>query len=34
MIKDLVSIVMPTFNDEQYLKKAIDDILEQSYKNF
>lgn len=34
MIKDLVSVVMPTYNDEPYLKKAIDDILKQSYKNF
>jgi len=34
MIKDLVSIVMPTYNDGPYLKKAIDDILKQSYENF
>ena len=25
---------MPTYNDSSYLEKAIDDILNQSYKNF
>jgi len=34
MVKDLVSIVMPTYNDEKYLKKAINDILNQTYKQF
>tara|TARA_B100000131_G_scaffold314985_1_gene352674 strand:- start:658 stop:2289 length:1632 start_codon:yes stop_codon:yes gene_type:complete len=34
MIKDLVSVVMPTYNDEKYLPSAIDDILAQSYSNF
>jgi glycosyltransferase involved in cell wall biosynthesis len=34
MIKDLVSVVMPTYNDAKYLKAAIDDILNQTYSNF
>tara|TARA_R110001599_G_scaffold176000_3_gene368089 strand:- start:119 stop:1744 length:1626 start_codon:yes stop_codon:yes gene_type:complete len=34
MKKNLVSIVMPTYNDAKYLNKAIDDILVQTYKNF
>tara|TARA_R110002126_G_C10479673_1_gene501787 strand:- start:2862 stop:4475 length:1614 start_codon:yes stop_codon:yes gene_type:complete len=34
MKKNLVSIVMPTYNDAKYLNKAIDDILNQTYKNF
>lgn len=32
--KDLVSIIMPTYNDSEYLVKAIEDILNQTYKNF
>lgn len=34
MIKDLISIVMPTYNDAHYLSGAIEDILSQTYKNF
>jgi glycosyltransferase involved in cell wall biosynthesis len=34
MIKELVTIVMPTYNDEKYLKKSIEDILQQSYEKF
>jgi len=34
MIKNLVSVVMPTYNDSLYLEKAIDDILNQTYKDF
>ena len=30
----LVSIVMPVFNGEKYLKEAIESILRQTYKNF
>jgi len=33
MIKDLVSIVIPTFNDEKYLKDSLDDMINQTYKN-
>ena len=34
MIKDLVTVVIPTYNDAAYLKKAIDGILKQTYKKF
>lgn len=34
MIKNLISIVMPTYNDAQYLASAIEDILNQTYDNF
>jgi glycosyltransferase involved in cell wall biosynthesis len=34
MIQNLVSVVMPTYNDAKYLKSAIDDILNQTYSNF
>jgi glycosyltransferase involved in cell wall biosynthesis len=30
----LVSIIIPTFNAEEFLQDAIDSILEQSYKNY
>ena len=30
----LVSIIVPTFNSEKYLKNCIESILSQSYKNF
>ena len=29
-----VSIVMPTYNDEKYLRPSIEDILNQTYENF
>lgn len=32
--KDLVSVVMPVHNGEQFLREAIDGILSQSYSNF
>jgi len=32
--KPLVSVVMPVYNAEPYLKEAIDSILEQTYENF
>ncbi|MHA2218133.1 MAG: glycosyltransferase [Candidatus Hodarchaeales archaeon] len=34
MKKDLVSIVIPTYNDAQYLRQAVDDILNQTYEDF
>lgn len=32
--KPLVSIIMPTFNREKIIKKAIDSVLKQSYENW
>ena len=32
MIK--ISIIMPVYNKEKYLKNTIDSILKQEYKNF
>lgn len=32
--KELISIVVPTFNSEIYIKKCVKTILNQSYKNF
>lgn len=32
--KPLISVIMPAYNCENYIKKAIDSILEQSYHNF
>lgn len=31
MVKDMISIVMPVFNAEEYLKKSIESILAQTY---
>ncbi|WP_161522764.1 glycosyltransferase family 2 protein [Escherichia albertii] len=33
-MKKLVSVVMPTYNNEKYIKSAINDIVNQSYKNW
>lgn len=33
MIKDLVSVIIPTYNDEKYLKDALEDMLCQTYQN-
>ena len=32
--KDLISVIMPVYNSDKYLKTSIDSILNQSYKNF
>jgi len=32
--KDLVSVVLPVYNGEEYVSKAIDSILQQSYRYF
>ena len=34
MVENLITVVMPTYNDEKYIVRAIDDILNQTYKNF
>ena len=31
---DLVSVVIPSYNRFEFLQKAIDSILNQTYKNF
>ena len=33
MIKGMVSIVIPTYNDEPHLRAALDDVVAQTYKN-
>lgn len=34
MEKPLISVVIPTYNRERYIKKALESVLNQSYKNF
>ena len=34
MSEPLVSILMPVFNEEKYISKAIDSVLSQTYINF
>ncbi|HDU8684594.1 TPA: glycosyltransferase [Proteus mirabilis] len=30
----LISIIMPSYNSGEYIRKSIDSVLNQSYKNF
>lgn len=34
MSYDLISVIMPVYNTEKYLKESIESIINQSYKNF
>lgn len=34
MPEDLISIIVPVYNVEQYLRKCLDSIISQTYKNF
>lgn len=34
MIQDLISIIVPLYNNEMYIGKCIDSILKQTYQNF
>ena len=32
-MNDLISVIVPVYNTEKYLRKCIESILTQSYKN-
>ena len=34
MEEDLVSIIMPSYNTEKYIKETINSVLNQTYKNW
>ena len=34
MIKDMISVVIPVYNAEKYIKKNIEALMQQSYKNY
>ena len=33
LMEDLISVVVPIYNVENYIKKCVDSILNQTYKN-
>ncbi len=33
-MKNLVSVIMPTYNSEKFIAESIDSIINQSYSNF
>ncbi len=33
MARELISVIVPVYNVEQYLKKCVDSIVNQTYKN-
>ena len=33
-MKDKISILLPVFNDEKFIKKAVDSVLNNSYSNY
>ena len=33
-MNDLISIIIPIYNAEEYLEECIDSIIQQSYKNW
>ncbi|MBV6528618.1 glycosyltransferase, partial [Ursidibacter maritimus] len=32
-MNDLISVIMPAYNAESYISKAIESVLQQTYKN-